>query len=110
MNLLDPLLTFLIVLILAIIIPEIFQKFKITHIPFYLVAGLISGPFGIGIVLREAKLVHVFGVEEVLARGWVIRFNRCVVGGISVQLQEGFAVDVSHGPVRVPPTPGVAVP
>lgn len=32
-DLTDPLLTFLLILIIAVILPEIFHRFKITHLP-----------------------------------------------------------------------------
>lgn len=53
-SLVDPLMTFSVILVISLIIPEIFHRFKITHVPFYIVAGVLIGPFGLGIQAHEA--------------------------------------------------------
>ncbi len=52
----SPILTFSIILIAALIIPETLKKYQITSIPFYIVAGIIIGPFGIGLHLGEGLI------------------------------------------------------
>lgn len=52
----NPILTFSIILIFALLIPEFLKQFKITSVPFYIVAGIILGPLGIGLHLGEGLI------------------------------------------------------
>jgi len=52
----NPILTFSIILIIALLIPEFLRKFKITSVPFYIIAGILLGPFGIGLHLGEGLI------------------------------------------------------
>ncbi len=97
---------FSIILIIALILPEIFQRFKITHIPFYIVAGIIIGPFGIGITPGEALifmgdiglflLIFLAGLEIFESKGKDYShsvFFALVMGGIS--FSAGFILGLS---------------
>jgi Kef-type K+ transport system membrane component KefB len=52
----NPILTFSIVLIIALIIPEIIHRIKITAVPFFIIAGILLGPYGIGLHLGEGLI------------------------------------------------------
>jgi Kef-type K+ transport system membrane component KefB len=52
----NPILTFSIILIIALIIPEIIKRYKITAVPFFIIAGILIGPYGIGLHLGEGLL------------------------------------------------------
>jgi len=52
----NPIITFSIILIIALIIPEFLKRYKITSVPFYIVAGILLGPFGIGLHLGEGLI------------------------------------------------------
>lgn len=52
----NPILTFSIILIIALIIPEFIRRYKITAVPFYIVAGVFLGPYGIGLHLGEGLI------------------------------------------------------
>ncbi|PKK86571.1 MAG: hypothetical protein CVT48_00495 [Thermoplasmata archaeon HGW-Thermoplasmata-1] len=51
---LDPLIIFAIILVVGLAIPEFSRKVKVTYVPFYIVAGLLLGPFVIGISIPSA--------------------------------------------------------
>lgn len=52
----NPILTFSIILIIALLIPEFLKQFKITSVPFYIIAGIMLGPLGIGLHLGDGLI------------------------------------------------------
>jgi len=52
----NPIITFSIILVIALMIPEFLKRFKITSVPFYIIAGILLGPFGIGLHLGEGLI------------------------------------------------------
>ncbi len=52
----NPIITFSIILIIALIIPEFLKKYKITAVPFYIVAGIFLGPYVFGLHLGEGLI------------------------------------------------------
>lgn len=52
----NPIITFSIILIIALLIPEFLRSYKITAVPFYIIAGILLGPFGIGLHLGEGLI------------------------------------------------------
>ncbi len=44
----DPIIAFVFILIIAFTIPEAIRRLKVTYVPFYIIAGIMLGPFGIG--------------------------------------------------------------
>ena len=49
----NPILTFSIILIIALIIPEFLKRYKITAVPFYIIAGILLGPYGFDLHLGD---------------------------------------------------------
>ncbi|MBN1539403.1 MAG: cation:proton antiporter [Candidatus Thermoplasmatota archaeon] len=49
----NPLITFSIILIISLMIPEFLKRYKITAVPFYIIAGVSLGPYGLGLPLGE---------------------------------------------------------
>ena len=45
---LDPIVAFVLILIVAFTIPEVIRRLKITYVPFYIIAGILLGPLVIG--------------------------------------------------------------
>jgi len=49
----NPLIPFSVILILSLIIPEVLKRFRITAVPFYILAGIVLGPVGLGMHVGE---------------------------------------------------------
>lgn len=50
---LNPIFTFSIILIASLIIPEALKRYRMTPVPFYIIAGLLLGPYGLGIQIDD---------------------------------------------------------
>ena len=61
----DPVLIFLIVLVIILLAPLLLNKIKIPHIIGMIVAGVIVGPYGIGLLARDASF-QIFGQVGIL--------------------------------------------
>ncbi|MDY6964392.1 MAG: cation:proton antiporter [Halobacteriota archaeon] len=69
----DPIHAFVIILIIAFTIPELFRRLKVTYVPFYILAGIMLGPFVLGFNTHPAfdfiadiglfMLVFIAGLE-----------------------------------------------
>ncbi len=100
--------TFLLILIIAVILPEIFHRFKITHLPFYILAGIIIGPEVLGFHPGEALtfmadiglylLIFLAGLEvfETRDRGFKGAIVFSLLMGV-VSLVGGFILGVLAG-------------
>lgn len=56
----DPfLITFAGVMFLALIIPELVHRFNITPVPFYIIAGIIVGPYGVGLLELNPSMYDI---------------------------------------------------
>ena len=49
----NALLSFSVILVVSLVISEILKRYHITAVPFYIVAGVILGPYGLGLHLGE---------------------------------------------------------
>lgn len=61
----DPVLIFFIVLVIILLAPLLLNKIKIPHIIGMIVAGVIVGPYGIGLLARDASF-QIFGQVGIL--------------------------------------------
>ncbi|MFO8050864.1 MAG: cation:proton antiporter [Thermoplasmatota archaeon] len=52
----NPIVTFSIIVTIALIIPEFLQRYKITAVPFYIISGIILGPIGLGMHLGDGLI------------------------------------------------------
>ena len=69
----EPIFAFVFILIVAFTIPEIIRRLKVTYVPFFIIAGIILGPFVIGFESHPAfdfiadiglfMLVFIAGLE-----------------------------------------------
>ncbi len=53
----DPVLKFLIILLIILIIPIISEKIKIPHLLGMIIAGVIIGPFGLNLLSRDSSII-----------------------------------------------------
>ncbi len=107
----NPILTFSIILIISLIIPEFLKKYKITSVPFFIIAGILLGPFGIGLHLGEGLiflgevgllfLIFIAGMEIYemgdLHIGKIVLFTIisaviCFFGGFLLGLGMGYSI------------------
>ncbi|MCK4717917.1 MAG: cation:proton antiporter [Thermoplasmata archaeon] len=51
--------TFAIILVLGLFLPEIAQRWKISTVPFYIIAGMLAGPFGLGLLQEHEALSFI---------------------------------------------------
>lgn len=56
----DPVLIFFIVLVIILLSPLLLNKLRIPHIIGMIVAGIVVGPYGIGLLARDASFA-IFG-------------------------------------------------
>ncbi len=101
----DPIIAFALILIIAFTIPEAIRRLKVSYVPFYIIAGIILGPFGIGFQSLPAfdfiadiglfMLVFIAGLEiygtGVKSIGKSIKFSIisasiCFAGGFFIGL------------------------
>jgi len=61
----DPVLIFFIVLVIILLAPLLLNKLKIPHIIGMIVAGIVVGPYGIGLLERDASF-EIFGQVGIL--------------------------------------------
>ncbi len=107
----NPILTFSIILIIALIIPEFLKKYKITSVPFFIIAGILLGPFGLGLHLGEGLiflgevgllfLIFIAGMEiyemgnlhlERIILFTAISAIVCFLGGLLLGLGMGYSL------------------
>lgn len=53
------LLTFSFVVFLALVIPELFRRFSFTPVPLFIVAGIVVGPNGLGLIRLEPAIYDI---------------------------------------------------
>ncbi len=61
----DPVLIFFIVLVIILLAPLLLNKIKVPHIIGMIVAGVIVGPYGVGLLARDASF-QIFGQVGIL--------------------------------------------
>lgn len=61
----DPVLIFFIVLAIILLAPILLNKLKIPHIIGLIVAGIVIGPYGVGLLARDASF-EIFGAVGIL--------------------------------------------
>src|SRR5690242_910313 len=61
----DPVIVFAIVLFIILFAPLLFNKLKVPHIIGLILAGMIIGPYGFNILLRDSSMV-LFGTVGLL--------------------------------------------
>lgn len=61
----DPVLIFFIVLVIILLSPLLLNKLRIPHIIGMIVAGIVVGPYGIGLLARDASFA-IFGQVGIL--------------------------------------------
>lgn len=107
----NPIITFSIILIIALVIPEFIKKYKITAVPFYIIAGILLGPFGFGLHLGDGLiflgdvgllfLIFIAGMEIYemgdIHIGKIILFTIimatvCFVGGFLLGIGMGYSI------------------
>ena len=53
----DPVLKFLIILVIIIAAPLLLNKLKIPHLLGLIIAGAIIGPYGLNLILRDSSII-----------------------------------------------------
>lgn len=61
----DPVMIFFIVLVIILLAPILLNRLKIPHIIGMIVAGVVIGPYGIGLLSRDASF-EIFGQVGIL--------------------------------------------
>ena len=58
----DPaLIIFGIIVVLGLLIPELFHRIRVTPVPLFIVAGIIIGPFGLGLIGDDFEALSLIG-------------------------------------------------
>src|SRR5215213_2270465 len=95
-------------LLSAVLLVPLFQRFKLGAVLGYLAAGMVLGPWGLGVVpdaentlgfaeFGVALLLFLVGLELEPARLWSMRRLVFGLGGAQVALAERGQIGASHG-------------
>ncbi len=131
MHTVDPVIIFALILIISLIVPELLKEMKMVVIPFYIIAGIIFGPQGIGFMANDALnfmgdigllfLVFIAGLEirefgrikwgrPVLLSG--ISAGTCFVSGFLLGFLWGYSIhtDLLLGTILMSSSVGQIIP